>query len=58
MHLDVCMAAGVGFALQLCVGGVCVCVHAWLADGIGLQCLLGLGVCVCACGWRGSSTPN
>lgn len=26
MHLDVCMAAGVGFALQLCVGGVCVCV--------------------------------
>lgn len=45
--LGVCMAGGVGFAVQLFLGGGGV--HTWLVCGVvGSQCLLGLGACVCA----------
>lgn len=41
----------VGFA-AVC-GALCVYIC-----GTGSQCFLGLGVCLCACGWWGSSTPS
>ena len=56
MHLGACMAAGVGFAVQLCVAVcVCVCTSGWCVALACSACLAWERVCVHVAGGAAAS---